>query len=425
MQAAVLVIGLGSGITAGSVAAYDGVERLTIIEISPEVVAASAFFEEDNGDVLADPRVELLQADARNYLLADKNTYDVIISEPSNPWISGIANLYTREFFELAKSHLSEDGIMSQWFHMYSMSPADLKSVLQTFQAVFPHVSVWEPQSGDLVIIGSNNPHQIDYSRFEDVLGYQRVQDDLRRIGIYNLRDLAEKFVMSGTELANYTAGAPLNTDSRPLIEFNAPRNLYAETLESNSRDMILSLGNGPVGVPIAEWIVPTMDGISAPVIDLAISAKQSAGELNWKSDWLIDRSLADSEDGGGSQSGVATKHVLSWREGDVETLVESTPIRERPAPAELRDYLDSLITGRVIRDGQVDMPGGNQGFWLLAQSDQPGQIELAAAWTCVSGTDEIYRQIAYRRVPDPGQEGWETALVDLISRFHCKTFSE
>ena len=101
-----LVIGLGTGITAAAAALHDDLSGLDIIEVSAGVIAASAFFDDDSRGVLFDRRTRLIRADARNQLLANDRLYDVLISEPSNPWITGISNLFTREFFELARSGL-------------------------------------------------------------------------------------------------------------------------------------------------------------------------------------------------------------------------------------------------------------------------------------------------------------------------------
>ena len=93
--------------------------------------------------------------------MASPGQYDLIISEPSNPWISGISNLFTDEFFRLAKSRLNPGGIMTQWFHTYSMSNADLKSVLKTFDSNFKNVSAWSPVFEDMILVGSASPHAI------------------------------------------------------------------------------------------------------------------------------------------------------------------------------------------------------------------------------------------------------------------------
>ncbi len=224
-----LIVGLGSGVTAAAVvAAGKALDSLTVLEISPEVVEASRFFAPENGDVLSDPRVDLALADARNYLMAAPGRYDLIISEPSNPWISGISNLFTRDFFELARSRLAPGGLMVQWFHLYGMSEADLQSVLRTYGSVFPHVSVWTPLLGDLILVGSDAPHALDYGLLAQALARDDGPLSLKSIRVEKPRDLVRTFLMGGPELTRYASGVPLNTDDRPRIEFNAPRNLYA-----------------------------------------------------------------------------------------------------------------------------------------------------------------------------------------------------
>src|SRR5262249_6003186 len=138
----VLVIGLGSGVTAGAVARYP-VASLDIVEIEPAVVEANRFFANVNSEVLRDGRVRTMLADGRNFLLTTSNHYDAIISEPSNPWIGGVASLFTVEFFSLARQHLRPGGIMVQWIQAYNLLPEDLQMVVRTFRTVFPATSIW------------------------------------------------------------------------------------------------------------------------------------------------------------------------------------------------------------------------------------------------------------------------------------------
>ncbi len=113
------------------------------MEIEPAILEAAEIFNDLNGNILQNPRVRITLTDARNYILASPKHYDVIISEPSNPWISEIANLYTREFYEAAKSKLNKDGIFAQWIHNYSILLDDLRMVFRAFGETFSHVSVW------------------------------------------------------------------------------------------------------------------------------------------------------------------------------------------------------------------------------------------------------------------------------------------
>ena len=130
--------------------------------------------------MLEDPRVHVIPTDGRNYILATPEQYDVITAEPSNPWIAGIANLYTREFYQVIKSKIKDDGIFAQWFHNYSMSPDDFRMVFRTFAEAFPHVSLWSMKESDFLLVGSKKEQVFDYAGGQKDLRQQ--QDACSRI---------------------------------------------------------------------------------------------------------------------------------------------------------------------------------------------------------------------------------------------------
>src|SRR6185369_8312103 len=134
----ICIIGLGSGVTLASALRHP-IERADVIELSPEVVEASREFSADNHDPLHDPRVHLIVGDGRSHLLLGQRQYDVIISEPSNPWIAGVAALFTREFFQMARARLAPHGMICQWAHTYNITDDDLRSIIATFRSVFPN----------------------------------------------------------------------------------------------------------------------------------------------------------------------------------------------------------------------------------------------------------------------------------------------
>jgi spermidine synthase len=179
----VLVIGLGSGITAGAVARYP-IERLDVVEIEPAVVGASRFFTGFSGDVLRDPRVHLVIADGRNFLRTTPEGYDVIVSEPSNPWIGGVASLFSLEFYEIARRHLRPGGMMVQWVEAYGRATEDLRMVVRTFGAVFPGATVWHLTPGDYLLLGRMAPGPLDLGVTRAQYGIPAVAGDLERIGI-------------------------------------------------------------------------------------------------------------------------------------------------------------------------------------------------------------------------------------------------
>jgi spermidine synthase len=240
----VLVIGLGSGVTAAAVARYP-VERIDVVEIEPAVVEASAFFSELNRSVLADPRVRLTIGDARNFLLTTRERYDVIVSEPSNPWISGLASLFTIEFFDLARAHLRPGGTMSQWIHVYRLLPDDIRLVVRTFRTVFPATSMWQPVRSDILLLGRTGPGDrsppgsLDIgavrAHFEATAG---VRADLARSGIGDWPGLFGFFALSEADAARFADGAGLHTDDRLQLEFTAPRAMYLDTRDANVAEL-------------------------------------------------------------------------------------------------------------------------------------------------------------------------------------------
>ncbi len=128
----VLIIGFGSGMTASAVARYPDIEKIDCVEIEPAVINAAPFLISLNRNVLSDPRVHVIFDDARNFLLTTREKYDLIISEPSNPWIAGVATLFTDEFYAGARRALAPGGKFVQWLQSYSLAPADLKMVVAT-----------------------------------------------------------------------------------------------------------------------------------------------------------------------------------------------------------------------------------------------------------------------------------------------------
>jgi len=219
----VLVIGLGSGMTLGAVAMHP-IKRVDMVEIESAVVEANAYFRDFTGNALHDPRVRLVIADGRNHLSLTSRQYDVIISEPSNPWISGIANLFTREFFDLAKQRLRDGGIMCQWVQAYSMSAANFKTIVRTFHAVFPHTSLWEVDLGsDYLLIGSMEGLHINPRMLDRRLADARIRADLRKMNITDLASFMDKLIMAGDVITRYAKDAPIHTDDNALLEYSAP----------------------------------------------------------------------------------------------------------------------------------------------------------------------------------------------------------
>jgi spermidine synthase len=230
---AVLIVGMGSGVTAGAVARHP-VEKIDVVEIEPAVVEAAAFFERENRGVLQDPRLRVVVGDGRNFLLSAPSTYDVIISEPSNPWISGVGNLFTLEFYEAAKARLARNGVMCQWIQIYNILPQDLKMVIKTFQSAFSHTTIWQTLGGDFLLIGTTMPLEVDLGRWQEAAARPGLMDDLRTLGFDSARAVLADFVLREEDARVFARNAELNTDDLPLLEFSAPTSLYLDTVDLN-----------------------------------------------------------------------------------------------------------------------------------------------------------------------------------------------
>ncbi len=238
-----MVVGLGSGVTLAA-AAQHPLKRIDCVEIEPAVVEASQFFKAENRNVLEDPRVNLIVTDARNYLAVNQHKYDVIISQPSNLWVAGMANLFSLEFYQLCKERLTSGGILCQWSHIYHISPENLKIVINTFKSVFPHTSIWYTVPGDIMMVGSAEEIAFDYIQLAENYSIHSVRADLQSLDIREPLALLSCYLLDSDGVGRLTAGSRVNTDDHPILEFSVPRSLYQDTTSSN-HEMLLSFRTG------------------------------------------------------------------------------------------------------------------------------------------------------------------------------------
>jgi spermidine synthase len=227
----VAVVGYGSGITVGAIAEAPEVARVDVVELEPAVLeAADRFFAPHNHAAQKNPRVHRWLGDGRNFLTAHPEKYDVIVSEPSNPWIAGVASLFTREFYGFAKHHLAPGGVFCQWAQLYELGPENVKTIYKTFHEAFPYVIAWTPAdlSADTILIGSMAPLRLDFAALERRVSEATTRAELARGGVARVEELFAQVILTPDEVASFAAGARVNTDDNALLEFSAPRDLLA-----------------------------------------------------------------------------------------------------------------------------------------------------------------------------------------------------
>ncbi len=219
----VLVIGMGSGMTAGATAVHPTVERVTLVEIEPQVRGVARTFEEYNHHVLDSPKVRVVLNDGRNFLLTTNQMFDVITADPIHPWFRGASSLYASEHFALAARRLRAGGVIAQWLPLYELTPEDLASVVRTFQRHFAHTMMWRTHY-DAVMVGSNEPFEIDEAELDRrVAASPVVAGDLEQVNMGSATDLLAYFVMGTEGMSRFGAAGVVNTDDHLYLEFSAP----------------------------------------------------------------------------------------------------------------------------------------------------------------------------------------------------------
>jgi spermidine synthase len=230
------IIGLGSGVTLGA-ALQHPITRADVVEISPEVVEASQYFAAENQNALADARTRLIVGDGRSHLLLTSERYDVIVSEPSNPWIAGVAALFTREFFDTVRARLAPGGIICQWANAYTISDADLRAIVATFRRVFPDGTAWLVGTDDVLLVGSTGERPIG-ERLDAIAAHWSragVAADLARVAVDEPFSILSLFAGGPAELEAYASGAAVLTDDTMALEFSAPREIRRRDSGQNS----------------------------------------------------------------------------------------------------------------------------------------------------------------------------------------------
>jgi hypothetical protein len=265
------VIGWGTGVTAGELGALEDTKEVIVAEISPGVIEAAPLFGPANQHADSNPKVQAVRRDAYRALLHSEGGFGVIASEPSNPWVTGVEMLYSREFLQAARSRLTPGGVYAQWFHLYEVNEESVETVAHTYASVFENVALWFASGPDILLIGLNSPAA--YPDLETIRARAARPDyraALARCGAENFPELlAHELLPPGLIREGHVAGA-LHTLRHPILSHSAARAFFAARGvnlphlaggpdANGTRPQALFAQEFPPGSPIPESVVATV----------------------------------------------------------------------------------------------------------------------------------------------------------------------
>jgi spermidine synthase/MFS family permease len=274
-----MIVGLGTGTTAGWLGAIPAMERVDVVELEPAVIRMARQYAAVNHDALHNPKIHIAEGDARETLLVSRARYDIIFSEPSNPYRAGVASLYTREFYEAAAARLERGGVFAQWVQTYSIDAQTARTVYATLTAVFPHVQTWTTNPGDIVLIASRQPFPIDV----DAIRRRLAQEPFRAAThaawrVESAEGVLAHFIANEEVASALGKDAPqLNTDDRPVIEFGFARSVGRDSF--GTTDIVAAAlharGNRP------QWLRGAVDWTLVDANRASLAYMPAAGARN------------------------------------------------------------------------------------------------------------------------------------------------
>jgi len=245
------VIGIGTGLTMHALLQSMTIGSVETVEIEAAMADAARGFAPRNSSAFADPRGQIIIDDAKTFFSTRGRRYDILISEPSNPWVSGVSSLFTREFYRRVRGHLNPGGVLVQWFQLYEIDASLLASVMRALGGEFPHYAVYAPSDHDLLIVASADalPRQPDAAIFAQ----PTLAQELRAVHVHAPGDLDARYLGDRATLEPLFAsyGMPANSDYYPVLDLNAARYRF---LDRSASDVVALLN---AGVPVLDLLAP------------------------------------------------------------------------------------------------------------------------------------------------------------------------
>lgn len=242
----VAVVGWGSGLSVHTLMGSPVPRQVDAIEIEPAMISGARLFGPRVQRAYTDPRVVIHVDDARTFFATGARRYDVIISEPSNPWVSGVASLFTREFYALAARHLNDDGLLVQWLHTYEIDDALLATMVAALSDAFPHIQLYLANDADLIFVAGKQPiAALDWSRIAST----HLEAELKRLGVGSAQDMQLRKIGSEQLLKTYVRfnGAKSHSDFYPVVSLLAPKTRFRRDSSLTLQELVVN------GMPVLD----------------------------------------------------------------------------------------------------------------------------------------------------------------------------
>lgn len=353
------VIGWGSGVTVAELLNFP-IASVTAVELEPAVIEAAKVFDKYTHEPEKNPRVKVEINDGRNFLLATTQKFDIIVSEPSNPWQVGVCNLFTEEYFQTVRDRLTPDGVLSLWLQLGEVSPDSVKSVLSALNRNFDYCLAMASDSSNLVILASQTPLRADYASLQEVFENPYISRALDKTGITSPEGVLSRMVMTPSGLTYLVRETKPNTDDLNVLEYRIGRTYESMTF-GHSNGVMLSENMGtPSGY--IDWGNLSKERVAAIMARVAIEATKF-GDLTAAYSWA--RSSIEK-----NQNDVA-KRIIYWiteedkkrtnfarMRGEIEAL---DPMKDKAAktslPAKSDQRLESEATEVLKAKGKLGAP--------------------------------------------------------------------
>ena len=237
----ICVVGWGSGVTAAYSLKFP-VKEAVCAEIEPAVLDASKFFHHVNFAAESDARCRVEPSDGRNYLLCSSRTFDVIISEPSNPWQAGVCNLFTKEYFQITKQHLAKNGVFAMWCQLNEVSPKNLQQIIAALRAVYPTVYLFDSGQGDMCAVASAEPFKLNVDRLRKAFADNKNTELFGKFGTGNIAQFVARLTVGAAGLNQASLSSGQNTDDLNHLEFDVAKSYESKSFHEDDENWLQSV---------------------------------------------------------------------------------------------------------------------------------------------------------------------------------------